>query len=1213
MATAPKHSQYKNTIHPDTAASPQPKSPVKPPRKRRGRRWLLPVGLLLLVLIWFAPAIIAHSFLLNWIIDRAAADLQGTVRVESASLGWLSPATVANLEIVDRQNQRLLQVAELSTDKSLLGFLLNATDLGKIQLDRPKLSVVSRLDGSNVEDVLAKYLVPTEGPPWKGSLTLKIVDGEISILDQTSRQSARLANLGLSLDMTGGTGGPMRLEVQSAIADPQTPGGIAVAWSAGDSASQNQLSGMDAVSELKIELVELPLEPLESLLNRFGANVRISGRLSSRINLHPSVGSAKPWIEGELSVDELSLAGAALGDERLMIHHANAACRASQSPGRIDIAQSLLECDLGSAAFSGSLALEKNSNNWMLDSVLRRSFQLEANLNLARLANMLPNTMRIRKDTQITSGQLSLAISGEGADPATSAQPGSSNAYSPDMNSAPAAKSDRMTRWKGRVEAGGLRAVAQGRQLAWDRPILIELDAHDGPQGPEIDNLQCESDFLKIQAAGTLESLFAKTTFNLRQLADQLSRFVDLGAVQLAGEGSGRFTWKHTPRQEFELSSSLQVRDFQLTAAGMKPWKEQDLTLEIDADGQIALPTTSDAVYSIFAPSSSTNADRKVATSLKQAELNLRSGTDAARVQLLQPVSDLNQNAWPLSIALAGQLETWAARLGIWMPLPDWQLSGSYRLDVAQANLTLPQFDASKAKLELRQAKLSAEQLRAVSPWLNINEPVVEMNLAGDWDQAQRKLRLETATFSSSAVGLRCDNCVLALPAKAPPELAGTLAWRGDLGRLQQWFTPGGPSALRMDGQIDGSAALEPAAGRIAGRLEAAAANVTISNSSGERFQQPQVNLACQGQYDLNTGIIQLAQLQLQSSVIAGNLSGQIGPPPSPSPADNKPATPKGETNLDLSGQVTYDLDKVMVLLRPYVGTNVRLSGRNTSAAVYHGPLDPGRASASAALKWDSANIYGFALGPAEVKTRLANGILNLDNPLELAVSQGSVVLAPTVRFSPGPAELTLPAGPLVRRVQLSPEMCSYALQYAAPILAGVTEARGAFSVNLQNCRIPLSDPAQSEISGQLVIHSVEISPGPLIRVFAILLGRETPATLRRESVVPFHMTGGRVYHEQLELIFPELTIRTKGSVGLDQRIEMVAEMPVPPKWLANTPVGSALRNMNISIPLRGTLNKPELDGRVIDQLSRQFIQNAAKNVIEDSLQNLDRLFGPQK
>jgi len=177
-------------------------------------------------------------------------------------------------------------------------------------------------------------------------------------------------------------------------------------------------------------------------------------------------------------------------------------------------------------------------------------------------------------------------------------------------------------------------------------------------------------------------------------------------------------------------------------------------------------------------------------------------------------------------------------------------------------------------------------------------------------------------------------------------------------------------------------------------------------------------------------------------------------------------------------------------------------------------------------------------------------------------------------------------------------------LMFIAPVLAGVTAARGSFSIDLDKCRIPLSDPAAGEMTGRFTVHSVEVGPGPLVQELAILLGRASPATLRRESTVQFRMVEGWMYHEGLDLVFPDLTVRTHGWVGLraPHPLNLTAVMPVPPKWIGNNPLGTALRNQTIQIPIGGTITQPKLDRRTLQHHNRQILQRAAGNLLEDQL-----------
>ena len=91
----------------------------------------------------------------------------------------------------------------------------------------------------------------------------------------------------------------------------------------------------------------------------------------------------------------------------------------------------------------------------------------------------------------------------------------------------------------------------------------------------------------------------------------------------------------------------------------------------------------------------------------------------------------------------------------------------------------------------------------------------------------------------------------MALPADAPMELAGTVNYQGDVGRIRQWFAdPKMPSPWRLAGQLKGSAVLQQTAGVVHGTTTAELANLAVVDAAGKQFQEPIVRLTAQGDYD---------------------------------------------------------------------------------------------------------------------------------------------------------------------------------------------------------------------------------------------------------------------------------------------------------------------------------------------------------------------------
>jgi hypothetical protein len=360
-------------------------------------------------------------------------------------------------------------------------------------------------------------------------------------------------------------------------------------------------------------------------------------------------------------------------------------------------------------------------------------------------------------------------------------------------------------------------------------------------------------------------------------------------------------------------------------------------------------------------------------------------------------------------------------------------------------------------------------------------------------------------------------------------------------------------------------------------------------------------------------------RLKATSQTINVEASGQIADLP-------------GRRDLALEGQLDYEPQQLLDLLKPYLGERIEITAaREAHPFSLEGPLAAlaaGRTgdaqqpaelvdalyrqfNAEGTAGWIGANVYGFRVGSGEIRGHLEDGLLNIE-PLNLAVSEGRLTAEPRVRLWPEPAQLEVDSGQLLSKVRISPEMCDAGLQYIAPVLAGVTQAQGTFSIALDGCRIPLDHPDRGELAGKFSVHTVDIGPGPLVRELATLLERPGVARLSRESVVPFKMVDGRVYHRDLELVFPELTIRTHGSVGLDRSLAIMAEMPVPPKWIGANPLGTALKNQTIRLPIGGTLNEPKIDPKALAQVSAEFVKAGARNLLLDGLnRGLDRLLKP--
>jgi hypothetical protein len=177
-------------------------------------------------------------------------------------------------------------------------------------------------------------------------------------------------------------------------------------------------------------------------------------------------------------------------------------------------------------------------------------------------------------------------------------------------------------------------------------------------------------------------------------------------------------------------------------------------------------------------------------------------------------------------------------------------------------------------------------------------------------------------------------------------------------------------------------------------------------------------------------------------------------------------------------------------------------------------------------------------------------------------------------------AELVIDPGKILDHYELSPAMCDDVLKFAAPILAHAPEVHGQVSLKLGGGRLPLELPRSGQLSGELTLHAIDVSPGPMARALAQLFNSSGVVQLARESKVAFQLADGRVSHQGLEFGIEQLRIRTSGSVGFDESVDMIAEVHfnLSDSLTKKLPMLSKLNEQVLRIPIKGTLKVPQLN-----------------------------------
>ncbi|MBA4063274.1 MAG: hypothetical protein C0501_06095 [Isosphaera sp.] len=513
-------------------------APPTPPRRRWPRR-LAAAAVLLLVAVWFAPAVVANTSLRNRLARSAAADLNGTVEVGAASLGWFSPVELRDVTLTDARGRVVARIPKVTSGKRLASLLWDRSDPGEFTFDRPAVEVVCGADGTNVEDVFRTYLADDGKPtgPTRTPVALKVVGGTVTVRDAATGKAGEVRDL----DAT--------VRVPASRAEP-----VAVAASANAPGRVEVDAALGPASRAKVTAAGVALETAAPFLRRLDPTVTAAGSLSAGFTAAWGDGAAA--VEGTVGVKDLAVTAPALDGETLRLASAELPLKVAVAGRAVRVDRADLTCDVGAASVAGTFDPAEP-----LDRLLvRPGVRLGATVDVAKLAAALPKLLRVRDGTAFREGKLTVKA---------------------ESTAGPAG-----TAWAGGVTTSAVKAVRDGREIVWDEPLAVEFAATvRAGEWPTFDRLTCKSDFVAVNAEVKPDSVRAAANVYLDRLAARLADFVDLQGVGLDGQGSVRLVVRRAAGGAFTAEAGAELKRFALTDRTGKGLREPDLKVQLTASG----------------------------------------------------------------------------------------------------------------------------------------------------------------------------------------------------------------------------------------------------------------------------------------------------------------------------------------------------------------------------------------------------------------------------------------------------------------------------------------------------------------------------------------------------------------------------------------------------------------------------------------------------
>ena len=1166
------------------------------PRKGRWARRALMLTAALAIAIFFLPAVLTTKTAVDFGLKNLAGLDPLQVEVESVKAGWLSPLQINGLRLIDADGITLLTAKQVATQKGLLSWGLNQSDLGHILLDQLEVQLDLDDESSNLERSLAAFLSPTETedsePEPSADQTvsysgnIEIRDSKISIAQHGIDQwTMSIPKAQVALPEEEQIIGPVDLQLQFAgkTASNQHHQG----WIAAQ--VQQVAESAEPEFELRAKMQDLPLELWQVLKQRFAflPIEHLQGNVSCML-----AGRAASVDDWQVSLTELRAEKMLLdapewvGEKPAKLNEFTGAATCTLKDNFLVLRDSSLRCDFAQVNAQAKLPWPIMIPS--LETPLVQGFELntEGSVDLPKLVAAAESLIPVRDQTQLTSGTVRFKV-----------------LHGPSPTNAPAAQVE--------LNIEGLQAIAGGQQLTWPEPLKVGLAAEMSPAGLRLD-ASTVADFANIKANGSLESGRLDARLDLSSLERKLSQFVELPITTMQGQVTLGANWKLNSSTEIlGASGSLQSSEIRLGTATGKLLEEQAWQGSFATDIKIINGSLA---------------------RMEHADARLQSAAERLVVTLQQPLwlsdaKNFGQTPSPaaFSVDVHVDLEKCNRRGTVWLAEPTGvdlngklQLAASGRIDLEH--------------VEILSANWSGQPIQVITPQLSFAEPRVVGNFQGRFDSSNlTRTIVDSLELTSSSVSLIAQDQA---GADGDSRL-GRAKFIVDLGRLLNNTNSGGSSLLTAtdtnvaSSQITATGLCE---GELAWQVNSLAAGLNLRLDGKDvqiqsidslasvptlLWQEPTVATQLQGTWKAEENQVQLSQVTLQTPWL--NYQG------------NSTYSAGEVSKASLNGTAVYDAGQLSTKLIPYTGGQLLMAGKHTSPVSLSWTSVPEAASslsgisATTQLGWEQARVAGITVGAANVPLKLEQG--EFSSATEIPVSGGTLRWDLTGDLASENWVLHQKPMTVLENVEITEEMCKGWLKYVAPILAEATSVDGRLSLELSQAKFLPFEPAKQTVAGKLKVHNATVGPG-VLSAGVIQLVRDVEAIRKRQLAqtvsgtqtiwmdmqpqeIDFQMVEGQITHRNIAVRIGDATVSTQGTVHVSGPMQILTVMPIPDDWIEKSPWLAGLRGQSLQFPIVGTISNPQIDSSAIAQLGQATIQNAASGAIQQGInKGIEKLIG---
>jgi len=451
-------------------------------------------------------------------------------------------------------------------------------------------------------------------------------------------------------------------------------------------------------------------------------------------------------------------------------------------------------------------------------------------------------------------------------------------------------------------------------------------------------------------------------------------------------------------------------------------------------------------------------------------------------------------------------------------------------------------------------------------------------------DFKAKKMTVRSADISASPGKINLKETLIPLDSKSDAPINVKADVAVDLAKTKQYLNAF--TSFDQQAQLAGTAQGDISLAIKDGVINAATKQIAIKGLSlaypgQQTFTQEYMNIAFIGRFDTVNKISNIEKVTIDSPQI--KLDGKI-------------SNSQSGQNVKTEGafKADYNLAAVTSLISPFMPSGLSATGNRsdtfTFSSVYpkqQPALFKSNLNAKGTFGFDTAQYMGFDIGKTDFNLKVDKGLMTLA-PFTTTINQGKLNFAGDADFTSKPSMYKMPKPmKVLDGIQINKKTTDTLLMYVNPIFANVLDVSGTLNFDCNAMSFPLEKGYKEKIYvvGTFEIANLRLANSGLLSQILQAAGGSSGGIFTI-SPTAFTVKDGIVSYDRMDMTFANKTVTFAGQIGLDQTLNMQVTVPYQ------------LSGSNLTVPLKGTLAKPEVD-------FGQLLQKELENQIKNQLQNL--------